>query len=130
MRGPDGSWLFSCSGSRSKVVSQAIAESLGGSFAFAAPTCGNATGRSRARPNKGLESKGQRHANRAVHLAWTHTLPDLVTLMSRLSALSMDESAALGLVAVDILDVNGKGIYMTRELVQALRPLQEVLVKC
>jgi hypothetical protein len=47
---------------------------------------------------------------------------EVVSLMNYLSTMSIDESNAFGTVAMVTLDVPGKGIFMTRELVQAFRP--------
>jgi hypothetical protein len=52
------------------------------------------------------------------------TMPDLASLVRCLSTMSTDESRAFGAVSMAVLDVPGKGIYMTQELVQALKPPQ------
>jgi hypothetical protein len=55
---------------------------------------------------------------------------DLVKIAGRLSTMSPDESIVFGPIDIAFLNVPGKGIYITQELVQALKPKQEVLVKC
>jgi hypothetical protein len=54
-----------------------------------------------------------------------HPIPfhllELVSIVSGLSNMSTDESSEFGTVVTAILDVPGKGIYLTKELVQALR---------
>ena len=57
------------------------------------------------------------------------TLTDLMNLASRLSTMSTDESAAFGRVDIATLDVSGKAIYLTKELVQAFRPPPEGFAK-
>lgn len=57
------------------------------------------------------------------------TMSDLIRLLNCLSTMSLDESAAFGTVAVATLDVPGKGIYMTPELVRTFKPPQEELIK-
>ena len=57
------------------------------------------------------------------------TVPDLVRLVNCLTTMSVDEPSALGRVAMAILDIPGKGIYMTRELAQSVRPPHGGLVK-
>ncbi len=49
------------------------------------------------------------------------TVRDLVSLVNCLSAMSMDESSELGTVVMATLDVSGKGIYITQELLRAFR---------
>jgi hypothetical protein len=43
--------------------------------------------------------------------------------------MSTDESPAFGAVTMAVLDVPGKGIYITQELVQAFKPPQEGVIK-
>jgi hypothetical protein len=50
------------------------------------------------------------------------TATELINLASRLSTMSTDESTAFGTVDIATLDVPGKGMYLTQELVQALKP--------
>jgi hypothetical protein len=46
------------------------------------------------------------------------TVTELINLASRLSTMSTDESTAFGTVDIATLDVSGKAIYLTKELVQ------------
>jgi hypothetical protein len=48
------------------------------------------------------------------------TLPDLVKLVSCLSTMPEDQPSAFGTVAMVVLDVPGKAIYVTQELVQTV----------
>jgi len=56
-------------------------------------------------------------------------MSDLLRLVRRLSAMSADESSDLGPVAIGSVSVPGKGVFVTEELLQALRPQQGVLGK-
>jgi hypothetical protein len=49
-------------------------------------------------------------------------MSEVVSLVSCLSTMSTEESSAFGVIAMLTLDVPGKGIYLTKELVQAFRP--------
>lgn len=54
---------------------------------------------------------------------------DLVSLVNCLSNMSTDESSAFGAVTMAVLDVPGKGIYMTQDLIQAFKPPKEGLIE-
>jgi len=57
------------------------------------------------------------------------TVRDLVGLVNYLSATSIDESGELGPVVMATLDVSGRGIYVTQELLRAFRHKQKGFVK-
>jgi hypothetical protein len=48
-------------------------------------------------------------------------MPEVLILVKSLSTMSIDESSEFGTVDMATLDVPGKGIYLTKELVQAFR---------
>jgi len=49
-------------------------------------------------------------------------LPEVVSLVKSLSTMSIGEWSEFGTVDLATLDIPGKGIYLTKELVQAFRP--------
>ena len=57
------------------------------------------------------------------------TVSDLGRLVSCLSTMFQDESTAFGEIDLAVINVPGKGIYMTRELVQAFGPPTRALVR-
>ena len=48
------------------------------------------------------------------------TMPDLVRVVNCLTTMSVDEPRAFEAVAMNTLDIPGKGIYVTQELVQTV----------
>ena len=62
-------------------------------------------------------------------LAPSFSLEELINLASCLYTMSKDESAAFGRVEIATLNISGKTIYMTEELVEAFRPPLKRFVK-
>jgi hypothetical protein len=57
------------------------------------------------------------------------TVTELITMVGCLSTMSTNELTAFGTVKIAILDVSGKAIYLSKELVQAFMPPVEGFVK-
>ncbi len=56
-------------------------------------------------------------------------LSDFVTLVSQLTTIAPERSKELASIEVKLVDGPGHAIFVTEELIRALRPRQETLVK-
>jgi hypothetical protein len=57
------------------------------------------------------------------------SLSDLVTLVNRLTMIAPERSEEFDSIEVKLVDGPGRAIFMTGELIRALKPLQEVFVR-